>query len=271
MSQALPVTPPGFTLGFPSRTGTGCLLIHGFSGAPHNLAYLARRIADAGHGVVVPALAGHEADAKAMAAQRKAYNWAPVWQAQTKSLLESLTKESERQVVIGFSMGSLLTTLLAAQREWFPNLSALVLLGTPLLLDFQRRRKLIKMLAMLAPDVLIKIKEEADIFKGQTVGGPPLRKHMTLGSIESLFRVQAAAQEAMPRVRVPVLAIHARNDHTAPVSNVDIVRQLLHANPPETVILDRSYHVIPDDIEREQVADAVVDFIQRRVIGSQSK
>jgi carboxylesterase len=64
--------------------------------------------------------------------------------------------------------------------------------------------------------------------------------------------------EELPRVRAPLLVIHARHDHTAPVASAARIAERAHAL--RTRILDRSFHLITVDVERDIVAAEVSTF-----------
>jgi carboxylesterase len=237
-------------------------MIHGFSGGPHNFHYLGGRLADSGILACAFALDGHVDPAEAMARRRLGAGWARRWQEQTAQALATLADWTQGQYLVGLSMGALLAILLAAQNSRFPGLKGLVLLATPFRIASQKMRLPVRWLSLLAPNRLVKIKESVDILADDSRKAAYFRTHMTVGAIESLFRLQAQAEPALGRMALPVLAVHAVHDHTAPYSNLARVQRLLAGKPLTAVTLQRSYHVISDDVEREAVAQAVLDFIR---------
>jgi carboxylesterase len=81
-----------------------------------------------------------------------------------------------------------------------------------------------------------------------------------LRAIAELVDLQRRAWTWLPSVGQPVLAIHSRQDHTAPLSNVELLKAAL-GDLRRTVILEDSYHVITVDREKEHVASEVNRFV----------
>jgi len=61
-------------------------------------------------------------------------------------------------------------------------------------------------------------------------------------------------------VTAPVLLVASRNDHVVGTGWVDAASERLRRDP-EVVWLDRSRHLAPLDVERDEVAEAVVRFV----------
>ncbi len=68
----------------------------------------------------------------------------------------------------------------------------------------------------------------------------------------------------LPRVRVPALVMHSRQDHTAPVGCAERLARKL-GGAVKHVALTESYHLIASDVEREQVAAEVSAFVRAAV------
>jgi carboxylesterase len=64
-------------------------------------------------------------------------------------------------------------------------------------------------------------------------------------------------------VRAPLLVVHARRDHTAPVASAARISTLARA--ARTRILDDSFHLITIDLERDAVAAEVSHFFAERM------
>jgi esterase/lipase len=67
------------------------------------------------------------------------------------------------------------------------------------------------------------------------------------------------ADDALPQIQAPVLVLHARRDHTAPVACAQRIAERARAR--RVRILERSFHLIASDVERDLVATEVIDFI----------
>ncbi|OFV87100.1 MAG: hypothetical protein A3J75_07565 [Acidobacteria bacterium RBG_16_68_9] len=62
----------------------------------------------------------------------------------------------------------------------------------------------------------------------------------------------------------PALAIHARQDHTAPLANLSLLQRTL-PHLRAAVVLDASYHVMTVDVEKQRVAEEILRFL--RLVG----
>ena len=69
---------------------------------------------------------------------------------------------------------------------------------------------------------------------------------------------------ALPRVNVPVLLMHSRNEkYILPDNMEEIYAALVNAPDKTKLYITGSGHVLPRDASREQVFQSVVEFIQR--------
>jgi esterase/lipase len=64
-------------------------------------------------------------------------------------------------------------------------------------------------------------------------------------------------------VTQPVLLLHGRDDHVAPVSNLALLRRRLASRDIEWHVLERSWHILTEDVERDLVARLTIDFLTR--------
>ena len=67
----------------------------------------------------------------------------------------------------------------------------------------------------------------------------------------------------LDQIRIPVLLINSRNDKTVPPSHAENYRREIPSNHFELVTLENSGHVITEDIEREIVFTAALNFIRK--------
>ena len=67
-----------------------------------------------------------------------------------------------------------------------------------------------------------------------------------------------------PKVNVPVLLMHSKNDaYVLPDNMEDIYRELVNASDKTKLYVPGSGHVLPRDAAREQVFTSAVEFIER--------
>ncbi len=81
-----------------------------------------------------------------------------------------------------------------------------------------------------------------------------------VGHLREYDRLRRAVRCSLSQIRCPVLALHARHDEVASLSNVELLARGLTQAPLHTVVLENSYHMISIDNDRRQVAQETIDF-----------
>ena len=76
---------------------------------------------------------------------------------------------------------------------------------------------------------------------------------------QSVFSM-ASPVRGVPRLSAPVLTYRA-SDHVAPARNAQTLYGLLHPHRRQ-IIYPRSWHILPLDVEHEQVRRDVVAFVE---------
>jgi len=235
----------------------GCLLVHGFTGTPEEMRPLGEALAARGFPVYAVRLAGHGTDVAELARTR----WTD-WFASVEAGVARLRASTERLAVAGMSMGSLLALHLAATRP--KDVTALVLCGTPLRLADARARW-VPLLSRLLPTRLAMLQKP----NGPDVADAAMRAasrsyRMTpLAGVTELLRLQEVVRRELSRVTQPALLLHGRHDHSVPLANLELLQRGLGSPWIETGVLERSWHVITMDVERDEVGRRAADFLER--------
>ena len=240
---------------------TGCLLLHGFTGTPHEMRFLGTVLAARGHTVSGIRLAGHCTRAEDLAATR----WTD-WYASAVDGLRGLQPHAQRVVVVGQSMGALLALELAV--AYPDNVAAVAVLSPALVLAHPMVRvggPVLPFVVPLLPAGRRYVgKGVSDIADPRARAESPSYRRIPLPALVELVRLQRRVRRRLPLVRQPVLAIHARQDHTCPLRNVEILERGL-GGPLRVELLPESYHVISVDVERDRVAGLVAEFVEASV------
>ena len=202
----------------------GCLLVHGLTATAEEMRPLGEALAARGFPVHAVCLAGHGTDLASLARAR----WAD-WFASVSEGLARLRPEAPRIAVAGMSLGGLLALHLAATHP--AAVAALVLCGTPIQLSGARFRWL-PILARL-PFVA---RRYATIPK---VNGKP----------DIADPVMRAASQSYPAVPLPAV--------------LELLRSELGSRSIETHVLERSWHVVTLDYDRDEVARLAAAFLDR--------
>jgi carboxylesterase len=257
---------------FPFARGgrTGFLLIHGLSGTPMELRYVAQRLEREGHTVYCPLLAGHSGGTKTLRASR----WQD-WYASVERAHEKLRTVCETVIVGGVSAGGILSLILAARRP--DQVSGLLLYAPTLRHDgwaIPWPFSLFKLITQrwLAHHFHFRdcepygIKDErvrklavAAIQNG-TNGAEPMIGYPGTTVLE--FRWLAReARRVMGKVRAPTLIIHPRHDDFSSLRGALLIQQGLGSRV-ETLVLDDSYHLVTIDRQRDLVVDRTLGFVR---------
>src|SRR5947208_3231261 len=91
---------------------------------------------------------------------------------------------------------------------------------------------------------------------------------MPLGAVLELLRLQAVVRGELGRVTQPALLLHGRHDHSVPLANLERVRRSLGSRLIESHVLERSWHVVTLDYDRDEVARLAADFLDRAEAGA---
>ena len=83
-------------------------------------------------------------------------------------------------------------------------------------------------------------------------------------SAAELKKLILAMWDALPKVSVPVLLVHSRDERYVPYENMERIYSRLISAPDKTKLsITGSGHVLPRDAGRAQVFQSAVEFIQR--------
>jgi carboxylesterase len=216
-------------------------------------------LAQAGFPVVGVQLPGHGTEPRALDAVS-----AGDWLAAVEGAIDEVRGSGRRVAVAGMSMGALLAMVAAARRP--SAVDALVLCGTALTLTNRWIRWL--PLVERVPGVTRRwpliprggvrgISDPAGREASPTYDAVPWR------APRELLALIRMARAALSRVAQPTLALHGGGDRTVPPSVLDELRARLGTTWFEAHVLERSWHVVTMDVERERVANLTIDFLTR--------
>jgi carboxylesterase len=236
---------------------TGCLLLHGFTGAPKEMRLLGEHLADQGYTVLGPRLFGHATIKKDMLRAR----WRD-WVASSLDGYYLLRGACTKIVVMGLSMGGALTLYLGAR---YP-VDGLVAMSTP----YVTPHPLMKSLRPVFPLI--------SIFWRFAAKGPPdwhdpevAEDHLDYDSYPVRGGVEvddllAEMRRGLHQITAPVLLMYSRGDATVNAEHAQAIHDELRSPEVKLLWFENSGHVITRDAEREAVFAAATEFV-RRVTG----
>lgn len=236
----------------------GVLCIHGFTGTPHDVRFLGESLTQRGMSVSGIALPGHATRIEDLEPITRAD-----WTDAVTAAYDALAARCRRVAVVGQSMGGLLALHLATRRP----VAAVASLAAPLWLEGIAR--------------IVARSATRGVLRGRVrflpkLGGPDVRdaderrinpsyRAFPARALGELLELMELVDAALPDVRAPLLVLHGRQDHTAPVASAHRIAARAAAGELRLRILPRSYHLIANDVERTVVAAEVGHFLERHL------
>jgi len=237
-----------------------CLLLHGWLGSPADFTTLPAALAEAGWDVYVPLHPGHgtqPSDLEGITAEKLL--------AGARGHYDSLRSRYDRVVLVGFSMGGSMATILAAEEppdmlvliapfyavthkwyyilpaRWWHAMLSCVVRYIPRDTSFLRVNR-----AEAREDIVTYNAFPIDITK----------------ALFTLRRI-AVKQADVSRLTMPVLVVYAPKDQVAASSAIDAYLERMPAQTKERFACPRSDHYILYDYDAEEAVAAIVGFVRR--------
>lgn len=252
-----------------AKSGKAVLLIHGLTGAPGEMKFLARRLYKRGLSVAAPLLAGHGLDE----AHLLRTDWRD-WRDSLRKPLEELRADHDEVYVAGICVGGALGLALAAEeprikaaavysmtyrydgwnmRHWYSPLAPFIepFAGLPLI----RRLSFEEPYPFGLKDE--RLRDGMTATQGAVIPGALDR--LPLGAMAQMYRLAKHLDEIGSRIRLPTLLIHARDDDMAHPRNSERLQRAL-GGPTRLHLLEDCYHMVHVDLQRDLVADLTADF-----------
>ena len=90
----------------------------------------------------------------------------------------------------------------------------------------------------------------------------PTYQKYPIQSIYQVLDLLAHVRKDLHKVSVPALLFHSPNDRTVHFDNLEYIFSQISSNYKEKIVLEKSYHVISIDVEKELVFNKTVEFIK---------
>ncbi len=268
------VTPkPGVLM--PGRDGRAVILIHGLTGTPAEVRFIAWFLNTHGYTVSCPRLANHGQPLHILKQTKWEEFYATVRQAYTE-----LRADHDQIFVSGLSLGALLALLLA--EEFQSGIAGVSCLSPTLFYDgwnvpwyhfflplatrtplrnftYFKEEPPYGLKSEQVRNKIHEFYEHADIHDMHDVDrfGYPF---FPVRLLAELHRLVAHLEPRLPNVKCPLQVIQAREDDMSSVKNAQRIYDRVSSARKEIVYLEDSYHVITADQERGKVAQSMLDF-----------
>jgi carboxylesterase len=230
------------------------LLLHGLTGSTFELAHVAERLHEAGFSCLAPLMAGHGETARELAG----VPWAE-WVGKARRDLARL-EGARRTFVVGCSMGALVACALAHDQP--ARVDGLVLLAPALELRAQGRLgALLGRLPLLAGAIVPKA-AGSDVRDREMRRRNPALGAVPLGAVAQLALLQEHVDRQLPGIAAPALVVAGRDDHTVTLAGARRLARRIGSGPARVVVLERSWHLVGIDVERDRCADLAAEFLE---------
>jgi len=249
----VPTAEPFF---FPGKTGQpGCLLIHGFTGAPKEMRWMGEYLSQQGFPSLGIRLTGHATRSADMIRSRYTD-----WMASVEDGYHLLRGVTERVYLLGLSMGGILSLLMSTKLD----VAGVVAMSTPYRLPSDYPTWALRLASKIIP-YQPKVKADA----GESwFDKAAYAEHISYpqNPIRSAAELQLLITEmhtVLPMVEVPVLLIHSKNDTYVLPENIERIYADLGTSDKTKLYITEAGHVVTRDAARNQVFEAASDFIGR--------
>ncbi len=237
---------------FPGNS-TGCLLIHGFTGAPTQMRPLGDILADKGYSVLGIRLSGHGTK---MADIQRSH-----WQDWSGSVLDGwhlLQSSTDKIILMGLSMGG----VLALYHASFLPVQGVISLSTPYQIGPDPKLVILPFLTGIIPYLP---KGKSDWHDRDAAKDHISYEKFPTRAIVQLTLLLQEMRNSLPKVTVPALLMHAKGDLVIGPENMSRIYQELGTaeENKEMVLLENSGHVVTRDSDKMIVYNNVLNFVQR--------
>lgn len=228
----------------------GCLIIHGYTGGPYEVAPLAEYLREnTNWHIEVPTLPGH---GKKLALENTSHK---NWLTASENSLKQLAEKFDEIYLIGFSMGGMIAAYLAAKYK----VDKLVLLAPAgKYLSFKQLSKDVK-------DVI------TDGFKGKLSQNKLyLHYKRKLGEVPfkaniEFLKLVKYTRGYLKEIETPVLIAQGKQDGMVPFKTIYYMDKEITSDKKEVVFFERSKHLICLGDDKNALNNMVYEFLTKEI------
>jgi len=268
------------------NNGCSVVLIHGLTGTPNEMRFIARFLNKEGYSVICPRLANHGAPVGVL----KKTKWESFYDSARAAFVKA-RGEGGLVFVSGLSMGALLALLLSD--EFKGEISGVSCLSPTLFYDgwnMPWSRYFLPLAYSTPIKHIFYFKEDSPYgIKNKKIQDMVHRQYSktdfnNMGNVSKygypyfpvvllyqLHRLVEHLKKRLKYIDVPVQLIQAKEDDMTSVKNSQFIYDRINSKVKEIVLLNDSYHVITADQERDKVAQKMIDFFNNIKYNSTNK
>ncbi|MGP1438748.1 MAG: alpha/beta hydrolase [Treponema sp.] len=233
------------------KASPAILLIHGYSATPYEMTWFAKQLNDLGYTVLVPRLPGHGTCKKDFLAS----SWKD-WLRCVSDAYIDLSSKHENVYVGGHSMGALLATILSRYFDvkklfLFAPAFKVINKGIPL--------PLMKFVKYFLKEVK---RENITSFSEDRYNEAmkDYKSYYYMSKLDDFYKIQKMSIKALAQVRANTYVVLSKKDKLVPFSVKDFIDAKFKSKL-DYLMLDRSSHFIFTDVEKEIVANKIIEFL----------
>lgn len=266
----------------PGHNGAWVILVHGLTGTPHEMIFIAKFLNKKGFSVLCPRLANHGEPLEVL----RDTPWQEYYASVRKAFCHIREVNPGQPIfVVGLSVSAILALLLAD--EFGSDVAGVGCLSPILFYDGWNSPWSRYLLPFGYLPGLIKcfyFKEEPPFGIKNEMIRRRVHDHYKNASLENMKDVSRYGypyypvallyqhgllvknfMKRLPFIRVPVLLVQAINDDISSVRNSNVIYDKIASPVKEILMLENSYHVVTVDQEWEKVAQGLTDFFVQRL------
>ncbi|MHA1221056.1 MAG: alpha/beta hydrolase, partial [Candidatus Heimdallarchaeota archaeon] len=229
----------------------GCLLSHGFTGAPYEMHELGKYLAGKGISVVGPRLPGHGTSISDMISTNS-----NDWYREYLKAYRTLADYCEEVFIGGLSMGGVLTLKCAAE----VRVQGIIAMATPVKFDPVGNAFLPIFGSLLRK---VSIKKTAKEIAYQKEKGIVCYERNPIGPANSLRKLIKGVRKNLGKITDPILIMQGLLDSKWVIKSSKIILEEVSSQEQEIIFLRNSPHCFTVGPEKDKVNESVFDFISR--------
>lgn len=229
----------------------GILLLHGFTGMPETVNGLVPHLEASGIPYRMPAMRGHWTQPRDLVGVK-----AQDWLDDATAALDDLLTEVDKVVVVGLSMGGLITLQLAIARE--ADLAGVVTVAPAL-----------RVADPLAPYCHLMAKVVSYWWmppapKGTAYGAARNYNIFPTKAFCEFYELGRRVEAELEKVKVPIRILVSKADKTIKPESSQVIYDRIGSTDKDIRWFDRSGHEMMIDWEKDRVFELIMDFITSR-------
>ncbi|MBO9540403.1 alpha/beta fold hydrolase [bacterium] len=235
----------------PQKQPLGVLLLHGFTGLPESVNGLIPHLSAAGIPYRMPAMRGHWTQPRDLVGVK-----AQDWYDDANAALDDLLTETDKVVVVGLSMGGLITLQLSmarpAQIVGVVTVSPALRVADPLAPYCHLMAKIVPYWWMPSPP------------KGSAYGTAKNYSIFPTKAFCEFYELGRRVEADLQKVTVPIRVLVSKADTVIKPESAQVIYDQVGSTEKDIHWFERSAHEMMIDWDKDRVLDLIMDFIKTR-------